>query len=172
MYLKLDGQLMADLPWPSCTRPTCGDKQRLEKVPRPDTSGSHRTFGQPWPQWTARCGFAPHRKSCTWWIIPKFESVKQQIGSLILLHAKSNCPNWGNDNLIEFQLIEIVFYLRMRDSYTNPYETNRIFWDFWSYESDPRNESFENCVTKRIHETNLLKIASQNESTKQIFSTP
>ena len=84
MYLKLDGQLMADLPWPSCTRPTCGDKQRLEKVPRPDTSGSHRTFGQPWPQWTARCGFAPHRKSCTWWIIPKFESVTVNNKSAVL----------------------------------------------------------------------------------------
>ncbi len=30
-------------------------------------------------------------------------------------------------------------------------------------------ESFENCVTKRIREMNLLKIASRNESAKQIF---
>jgi hypothetical protein len=44
----------------------------------------------------------------------------------------------------------------MRDSYTNPSETNRIFWDFWSYETNPRNESFEHRCTKRIHETNLL----------------
>jgi hypothetical protein len=34
-------------------------------------------------------------------------------------------------------------------------ETNRIFWDFWSYKSNPQN--------------GYLKIASQNESTKRIF---
>ncbi len=51
----------------------------------------------------------------------------------------------------------IVSLLRMRDSYTNPYETKRI-------------ESFEIFgLTKRIHETNLLKIASRNESAKRIF---
>jgi hypothetical protein len=48
-------------------------------------------------------------------------------------------------------------------------ETNRIFWDFWSYETNPRNESYENCVTKRIHETNLLNTVGRNESTKRIF---
>jgi hypothetical protein len=47
--------------------------------------------------------------------------------------------------------------LRMRDSYTNPSETKRI-------------ESFEIFgLTNRIHETNFLKIASRNESTKRIF---
>ncbi len=52
------------------------------------------------------------------------------------------------------------FILRMRDSYTNPYETKRI-------------ESFEIFgLTKRIHETNLMKIVSRNESTKRIFWTP
>ncbi len=30
-------------------------------------------------------------------------------------------------------------------------------------------ESLENCITKRIHKTNLLKTGSQNKSTKQIF---
>ena len=48
-------------------------------------------------------------------------------------------------------------------------ETNRIFWDFWSYETNPRNESLENRPTKRIHDTNLWKFRSRNESTKRIF---
>jgi hypothetical protein len=45
----------------------------------------------------------------------------------------------------------------MRDSYTNPSETkrNEPFWLFF--------------LTKRIHETNLMKIASRNESTKRIL---
>ncbi len=36
-------------------------------------------------------------------------------------------------------------------------ETNRVIWDFWRHETNPRNESFERRRTKRIHETNLLK---------------
>ena len=49
------------------------------------------------------------------------------------------------------------YNLRMRDSYLNPSESiqNKPFWLFF--------------LTKRIHETNLLKIASRNESTKRIF---
>ncbi len=37
-------------------------------------------------------------------------------------------------------------------------DTKRTFLTFFSYETNPQNESFENCVTKQIHETNLLKI--------------
>jgi hypothetical protein len=48
-------------------------------------------------------------------------------------------------------------------------ETNRVIWDFMPYETNPQNKSFENCVSKWIHETNLLKIASRNESAKRIF---
>jgi hypothetical protein len=46
---------------------------------------------------------------------------------------------------------------------------NQIFWDFWSYETNPRNESLENRPTKRIHDTNLWKFRSRNKSTKRIF---
>ncbi len=49
------------------------------------------------------------------------------------------------------------FRLRMRDSYTNPYESKRI-------------ESFEIFVcTKQIHETNLSKTNPRNESTIRTF---
>ncbi len=58
----------------------------------------------------------------------------------------------------------------VHESFRN--ETNRIFWDFFSYETNPRNEFFENCVTKRIHETNLLNTVVRNESAKRIFWTP
>ena len=34
-------------------------------------------------------------------------------------------------------------------------DTKRTFLTFFSYETNPRNEFFENCITKRIHETNL-----------------
>jgi hypothetical protein len=57
----------------------------------------------------------------------------------------------------------------MRDSYTNPSETKQTFMTFFSCKTNPQNESYENCVIKRIHETNLMKIASQNESTKRIL---
>jgi hypothetical protein len=47
--------------------------------------------------------------------------------------------------------------LRMRDSYTNPYESKRI-------------ESIEIFgLTKRIHDTNLLKKGLRIESTIQIL---
>ncbi len=41
----------------------------------------------------------------------------------------------------------------------------RIFWKL-GHETNPRNESFENCVTKRIHKSNLLKTdkSKRNES--------
>jgi hypothetical protein len=48
-------------------------------------------------------------------------------------------------------------------------KTNQVIW---SYKTNPRNESFENCVTKRIHKTNLLNTRGRNESTKRIFWTP
>jgi hypothetical protein len=52
---------------------------------------------------------------------------------------------------------ERVKILRMRDSYTNPYETIRI-------------EYFEIFgLTNRIHDTNLLKIGIRNESTIRIL---
>ena len=34
-------------------------------------------------------------------------------------------------------------------------KTNQIFWDFWSYESNPRNGYLKKKFTKRIHDTNL-----------------
>ncbi len=34
-------------------------------------------------------------------------------------------------------------------------ETNRVIWDFCLYETNPRNESFKNESTKRIHDTNI-----------------
>ena len=34
-------------------------------------------------------------------------------------------------------------------------ETNRVIWDFCLHETNPRNESFKNESTKRIHDTNL-----------------
>ena len=51
-------------------------------------------------------------------------------------------------------------------------DTKQTFLTCFSYKTNPRNESFENCVTKRIHETNLLNTVVQNESTKRIFWTP
>ena len=36
----------------------------------------------------------------------------------------------------------------VHESFRN--ETNRIFWDFWSYETNPRNESFEHRKDSRI----------------------
>jgi hypothetical protein len=51
----------------------------------------------------------------------------------------------------------IDYFLRMRDSYTNPYESKRI-------------ESFEIFgLTKRIHNTNLLKKGLRIESTIRIL---
>ena len=51
------------------------------------------------------------------------------------------------------------YLVRMRDSYTNPYESKRI-------------ESFEIFgLTKRIHETNLWKTGLRNESTIRIFGS-
>ena len=41
--------------------------------------------------------------------------------------------------------------------------TKRIFWKL-RHETNPRNESFEHRSTKRIHETNLLKIDWIRES--------
>ncbi len=55
----------------------------------------------------------------------------------------------------------------VHESFQN--ETNWIFWDFWSYKTNPRNESLENRPTKRIHNTNLSKTCLQNESKKWIF---
>ena len=75
----------------------------------------------------------------------------------------------------------------MRDSYTNPsetkriesfeifgltnriHETNRIFWDFWSYESNPRNGYLKKISTNPNHDTGSLKLSLRNESTKRIF---
>ena len=37
---------------------------------------------------------------------------------------------------------------------------------------NPQNESFENCVSKQIHKTNLLNTVGQNESMKRIFWKP
>ncbi len=48
-------------------------------------------------------------------------------------------------------------------------KTNRVIWNFWSYEKNPQNESLGNRPTKRIHKTNLWKTGLQNESTIQIF---
>jgi hypothetical protein len=48
-------------------------------------------------------------------------------------------------------------------------ETNRVIWNFRSYETNPRNESLENRRTKRIHDTNLWKTGLRNESTIRIF---
>ncbi len=42
----------------------------------------------------------------------------------------------------------------VHESFRN--ETNRVIGNFWSYKTNPRNESFEHRSTKRIHETNLL----------------
>ncbi len=46
------------------------------------------------------------------------------------------------------------------------------FLTFFSYKTNPQNESFEHCRTKRIHKMNLLNTIGQNKSTKQIFWTP
>jgi hypothetical protein len=43
----------------------------------------------------------------------------------------------------------------VHESFRN--ETKRTFLTFFSYETNPRNKSYENCVTKQIRETNLLK---------------
>jgi hypothetical protein len=50
----------------------------------------------------------------------------------------------------------------VHESFRN--KTNRVILDFWPYETNPRNESFENCVTKRIPETNLLKTDESNRN--------
>ena len=57
----------------------------------------------------------------------------------------------------------------MRDSYMNPSETNRIFWDFWSYELNPQNGYLKKISTNPNHDTGSLKLSLQNESTKRIF---
>ncbi len=51
-------------------------------------------------------------------------------------------------------------------------DTNRVFWDFRPYKSNPRYESFEKTYTKRIHDTNLMKPGLRNESTIRIFWMP
>ena len=67
-----------------------------------------------------------------------------------------------HSNAIYFTLVkpvknDLAYFLRMRDSYTNPSETKRI-------------KSFEIFgLTKRIHETNLWKTGLRNESAIQIF---
>ncbi len=76
----------------------------------------------------------------------------------------------GNPPLVTIK----VFFVRMRDSYTNPSETkrnetNRTFLTSFFHETNPRNESFEHRRTKRIHKTNLLNTEGRNESTKRIF---
>jgi hypothetical protein len=48
-------------------------------------------------------------------------------------------------------------------------ETNWVIWNFWSYKTNPWNESLENRPTKRIHDTNLLKKALRIKSAIQIF---
>jgi hypothetical protein len=54
----------------------------------------------------------------------------------------------------------IVFYLRLRDLWINPYELRK-------------NKSFTNFVLQnQIHDTNLLKTGRPIESTTQIFWTP
>ncbi len=58
----------------------------------------------------------------------------------------------------------------VHESFRN--ETNRVIWDFWPYETNPQKESFENCVTKRIHETKFLNAVGRNESTKWTFWKP
>ena len=74
-------------------------------------------------------------------------------------------------HLLSLSLMIIWHYYRdagfVHESFRN--ETNRIFWDFWSYEMNPRNESLENRPTKRIHNTNLWKTGLRNECTIQIF---
>ncbi len=46
---------------------------------------------------------------------------------------------------------------------------NRVIWNFWSYETNPQNESLENWPTKWIHDTNLLKKSLRIESAIRIF---
>jgi hypothetical protein len=48
-------------------------------------------------------------------------------------------------------------------------DTNRVIWNFWSYKTNPWNESLEIRPTKLIHETNLWKTGLQNESGIRIF---
>jgi hypothetical protein len=69
-------------------------------------------------------------------------------------------------------VIEInVLELSLRDSYKNPSESMQIepFRIFFFYETNPQIESFENCITNRIRESNLLNTASQIKSANQIF---
>ncbi len=67
-----------------------------------------------------------------------------------------------HSNAIYFTLVkpvknDLAYFLRMRDSYTNPSETKRI-------------KSFEIFgLTKRIHETNLWKTGLRNESAIRSF---
>ena len=80
-----------------------------------------------------------------------------------------------------FRLLQSISeILRMRDSYTNPYETKRIeSFEIFGLTKQihktnltkivSQNESFEHRRTKRIHETNLLNTVGRNESRKRIF---
>ncbi len=48
-------------------------------------------------------------------------------------------------------------------------KTNWVIWNFWSYETNPWNESLEKRPTKRSHKMNLWKTGLWNESAIQIF---
>ena len=48
-------------------------------------------------------------------------------------------------------------------------DTNRVFWDFWPYKSNPQYKSFEKSSTNWIHDTKLFKKVLQIESTIKIF---
>jgi hypothetical protein len=66
------------------------------------------------------------------------------------------------------ELSNLIFYALRNKS------TKRILWKL-HHKTNPRNESFENCVTKQIHETNLLKtrgFASPNPKDSDGFVYP
>ena len=46
-------------------------------------------------------------------------------------------------------------------------KTNRVIWDFWPYELNPRYKSFEKRYTNQIHDTNLMNTIWIRESKAQ-----
>jgi hypothetical protein len=55
----------------------------------------------------------------------------------------------------------------VHESFRN--ETNRVIWEFFFHETNPRNESLENRPTKRIHDMKLVKKALRIGSAIRIF---
>ncbi len=59
--------------------------------------------------------------------------------------------------------------LRMRDSYTNPYESKRVIWDFCFHKTNPRNESLRFGFANPDSRIQSTRIRKDSDSRISIF---